>query len=346
MLSTLFGMLSADMAIDLGTANTLVYVKGRGVVLNEPSVVAIENKGGRKLVRAVGNDAKEMLGRTPGDIEAIRPMRDGVIADFQVAEAMIKHFIQKVHNRRSFASPRIVVCVPSGATAVERRAIQESALSAGARRVDLIEEPMAAAIGANLPVTEASGSMIVDIGGGTTEVAVLALGGIVYSRSVRVGGDKMDEAIISYIRREHNLLIGEASAERIKKEVGAAMIDETEQTRMIYIKGRDLMHGVPKEVKISEQQIVEALREPVTQIVEAVKVALEATPPELAADIVDTGIMLTGGGAMLKHLDRVLRDETGLPVSVADDPLSCVAVGTGAALENDKTMRSVLSTAM
>ncbi|MCI5047298.1 MAG: rod shape-determining protein [Aquisalinus sp.] len=346
MLSTLFGMLSADMAIDLGTANTLVYVKGRGVVLNEPSVVAIENKGGRKIVRAVGNDAKEMLGRTPGDIEAIRPMRDGVIADFQVAEAMIKHFIQKVHNRRSFASPRIVVCVPSGATAVERRAIQESALSAGARRVDLIEEPMAAAIGANLPVTEATGSMIVDIGGGTTEVAVLALGGIVYSRSVRVGGDKMDEAIISYIRREHNLLIGEASAERIKKEVGAAMIDETEQTRMIYIKGRDLMHGVPKEVKISEQQIVEALREPVTQIVEAVKVALEATPPELAADIVDTGIMLTGGGAMLKHLDRVLRDETGLPVSVADDPLSCVAIGTGAALENDKTMRSVLSTAM
>ncbi len=219
-------------------------------------------------------------------------------------------------------------------------------MSAGARRVDLIEEPMAAAIGANLPVTEATGSMIVDIGGGTTEVAVLALHGVVYSRSVRVGGDKMDEAIISYIRREHNLLIGEASAERIKKEVGAAMIDETEQTRMIYIKGRDLMHGVPKEVKISEQQIVEALREPVTQIVEAVKVALEATPPELAADIVDTGIMLTGGGAMLKHLDRVLRDETGLPVSVADDPLSCVAIGTGAALENDKTMRSVLSTAM
>ncbi|WP_306250595.1 rod shape-determining protein [Parvularcula sp. IMCC14364] len=345
MLSTLFGMLSADMAIDLGTANTLVYVKGRGVVLNEPSVVAIENKGGRKIVRAVGNDAKEMLGRTPGDIEAIRPMRDGVIADFQVAEAMIKHFIRKVHNRRSFASPRIVICVPSGATAVERRAIQEAAMSAGARRVDLIEEPMAAAIGANLPVTEATGSMIVDIGGGTTEVAVLALGGVVYSRSVRVGGDKMDEAIISYIRREHNLLIGEASAERIKKEVGAAMIDESEQTRMIYIKGRDLMHGVPKEVKISEHQIVEALREPVTQIVEAVKVALEATPPELAADIVDTGIMLTGGGALLKHLDRVLRDETGLPVSVADDPLSCVAIGTGAALENDKTMRSVLSTA-
>ncbi len=346
MLSTLFGMLSADMAIDLGTANTLVYVKGRGVVLNEPSVVAIENRGGRKMVRAVGNEAKEMLGRTPGDIQAIRPMRDGVIADFEVAEAMIKHFIRKVHNRRSFASPRIVVCVPSGATAVERRAIQESALSAGARKVDLIEEPMAAAIGANLPVTEPTGSMVVDIGGGTTEVAVLSLGGIVYSRSVRVGGDKMDEAIISYIRREHNLLIGEASAERIKKEVGAAAIDESEKTRTIYIKGRDLMHGVPKEVKINEENIIDALREPVAQIIEAVKVALEATPPELAADIVDTGIMLTGGGALLKQLDRVLRDETGLPVSVADDPLSCVAIGTGAALENDRSMRSVLSTAM
>ena len=346
MLSTLFGMLSADMAIDLGTANTLVYVKGRGVVLNEPSVVAIETRNGRKIVRAVGNEAKQMLGRTPGDIEAIRPMRDGVIADFEVAEAMIKHFIRKVHNRRSFASPRIVVCVPSGATAVERRAIQESALSAGARKVDLIEEPMAAAIGANLPVTEATGSMVVDIGGGTTEVAVLALGGIVYSRSVRVGGDKMDEAIISYIRREHNLLIGEASAERIKKEAGAALIDETAKKRVIHIKGRDLMHGVPKEVKISEEQIVEALAEPVSQIIEAVKVALEATPPELAADIVDTGIMLTGGGALLQHLDRALRDETGLPVSVADDPLSCVAVGTGAALENDKSMRSVLSSAM
>ena len=346
MLSTLFGMMSADMAIDLGTANTLVYVKGRGVVLNEPSVVAIENRGGRKLVRAVGNEAKEMLGRTPGDIQAIRPMRDGVIADFEVAEAMIKHFIRKVHNRRSFASPRIVVCVPSGATAVERRAIQESALSAGARKVDLIEEPMAAAIGANLPVTEATGSMVVDIGGGTTEVAVLSLGGIVYSRSVRVGGDKMDEGIISYIRREHNLLIGEASAERIKKEVGAAMIVEGDEVKMLTIKGRDLMHGVPKEVKITQEQVVDALREPVQQIIEAVKVALEATPPELAADIVDTGIMLTGGGSLLKNLDKVLRDETGLPVSVADDPLSCVAIGTGAALENDKSMRSVLSTAM
>ncbi len=346
MLSTLFGMLSADMAIDLGTANTLVYVKGRGIVLNEPSVVAIENRGGRKIVRAVGNDAKEMLGRTPGEIQAIRPMRDGVIADFEVAEAMIKHFIRKVHNRRSFASPRIVVCVPSGATAVERRAIQESALSAGARKVDLIEEPMAAAIGANLPVNEATGSMIVDIGGGTTEVAVISLGGIVYSRSVRVGGDKMDESIISYIRREHNLLIGEASAERIKKEVGAATIGDGDGEIIIHIKGRDLMHGVPKEVRITQAQIVTALNEPVSQIIEAVRVALEATPPELAADIVDTGIMLTGGGALLNNLDKILRDETGLPVSIADDPLSCVALGTGAALENDRSMRRVLSTAM
>ena len=346
MLSTLFGMMSADMAIDLGTANTLVYVKGRGIVLNEPSVVAIEERGGRKIVRAVGSEAKEMLGRTPGAITAIRPMRDGVIADFEVAEAMIKHFIRKVHNRRSFASPRIVICVPSGGTAVERRAIQESALSAGARRVDLIEEPMAAAYGANLPVSEPTGSMVVDIGGGTTEVAVLSLGGIVYSRSVRVGGDMMDDAIVSFIRREYNLLIGEASAERIKKEVGSAMIVEGQPDQVITIKGRDLMHGVPKEVRISGGQVHEALREPVAQIIEAVKVALEATPPELAADIVDTGIMLTGGGALLKNLDRILRDETGLPVSIAEDALSCVALGTGAALENDRAMRSALSSAM
>jgi rod shape-determining protein MreB len=346
MLSTLFGMMSADMAIDLGTANTLVYVKGRGIVLNEPSVVAIEERNGRKVVRAVGTEAKEMLGRTPGAIQAIRPMRDGVIADFEVAEAMIKHFIRKVHNRRSFASPRIVICVPSGATAVERRAIQESALSAGARRVDLIEEPMAAAYGANLPVSEPTGSMVVDIGGGTTEVAVLSLGGIVYSRSVRVGGDMMDDSIVSFIRREYNLLIGESSAERIKKEVGSAMIVDGAPEQVIHIKGRDLMHGVPKEVRISSTQIYEALKEPVSQIIEAVKVALEATPPELAADIVDTGIMLTGGGALLKNLDRVLREETGLPVSVAEDPLSCVALGTGAALENERAMRGALSSAM
>ncbi|MBI1261256.1 MAG: MreB/Mrl family cell shape determining protein [Rhizobiales bacterium] len=343
MLSGLLGMFSADMAIDLGTANTLVYVKGRGIVLNEPSVVAIIEKGGKKQVLAVGEEAKLMLGRTPGNIQAIRPMRDGVIADFEVAEEMIKHFIRKVHNRRSFANPQIIVCVPSGSTAVERRAIQESALSAGARKVYLIEEPMAAAIGAGLPVTEPTGSMVVDIGGGTTEVAVLSLGGIVYARSVRVGGDKMDEAIIAYIRRHHNLLVGEASAERIKKEVGSAAIPADGDGMSIEIKGRDLMNGVPKEIRIGQRQIAESLAEPVGAIVEAVKVALEATPPELAADIVDKGIVLTGGGALLANLDQVLRDETGLPVSIADDALSCVALGTGKALEHIRTMKHVLS---
>ena len=344
MFGTLFGLLSADMAIDLGTANTLVYVKGRGIVLNEPSVVAIISKGGKNQVLAVGNEAKMMLGRTPGNIEAIRPMRDGVIADFEVAEEMIKHFIRKVHNRRSFASPLIVVCVPSGSTAVERRAIQESALAAGARRVYLIEEPMAAAIGAGLPVTEPTGSMIVDIGGGTTEVAVLSLGGIVYSRSVRVGGDKMDEAIIAYIRRMHNLLVGESSAERIKKEIGSAAIPADGNGLTIEIKGRDLMAGVPKEVTIGQRQIAESLAEPVAAIVEAVKVALESTPPELAADIVDKGIVLTGGGALLTNLDQVLRNETGLPVSIADEALSCVALGTGKVLEHLKTMKHVVTT--
>jgi len=343
MLSGLLGMFSADMAIDLGTANTLVYVKGRGIVLNEPSVVAIIEKGGKKQVLAVGEEAKMMLGRTPGNIQAIRPMRDGVIADFEIAEEMIKHFIRKVHNRRSFANPQIIVCVPSGSTAVERRAIQESALSAGARRVYLIEEPMAAAIGAGLPVTEPTGSMGVDIGGGTTEGAVLSLGGIVYARSVRVGGDKMDEAIIAYIRRHHNLLVGEASAERIKKEVGSAAIPADGDGMTIEIKGRDLMNGVPKEIAIGQKQIAESLAEPVGAIVEAVKVALEATPPELAADIVDKGIVLTGGGALLTNLDQVLRDETGLPVSIADDALSCVALGTGKALEHIRTMKHVLS---
>jgi rod shape-determining protein MreB len=338
-------MLSSDMAIDLGTANTLVYVKGRGVVLNEPSVVAIVNKSGKKQVLAVGNDAKMMLGRTPGNIEAIRPMRDGVIADFEVAEEMIKHFIRKVHNRRSFANPMIIVCVPSGSTAVERRAIQESALSAGARRVYLIEEPMAAAIGAGLPVNEPTGSMVVDIGGGTTEVAVLSLGGIVYSRSVRVGGDKMDEAIIAYIRRNHNLLIGESSAERIKKQIGSAAPPNDGTGATMDIKGRDLLNGVPKEITITERQISEALAEPVSAIVEAVKVALEQTPPELAADIVDKGIVLTGGGALLANLDQVLREETGLPVSIADDALSCVALGTGRTLENTKSMKHMLTTA-
>ena len=328
MFGSLFGFMSADMAIDLGTANTLVYVKGRGIVLAEPSVVAIADVRGKKQVLAVGEEAKMMLGRTPGNISAIRPLRDGVIADFEVAEEMIKHFIRKVHARRGFSSPMIIVCVPSGSTAVERRAIQESAESAGARKVMLIEEPMAAAIGAGLPVTEPSGSMIVDIGGGTTEVAVISLGGIVYSRSVRVGGDKMDEAIISYIRRNHNLLIGESSAERIKMDIGAACVPEDgDEGPYCEVKGRDLMHGVPREVHVSQRQIAESMSEPVSAIVEAVKVALENTPPELAADIVDKGIVLTGGGALLYRLDQVLRDATGLPVLWRKDPLSCVALG-------------------
>ncbi|MFP6695416.1 MAG: rod shape-determining protein [Alphaproteobacteria bacterium] len=339
MFAKLFGLWSADMAIDLGTANTLVYVKGRGIVLNEPSVVAITTRKGKKMVQAVGDEAKMMLGRTPGNIEAIRPLRDGVIADFEVAEEMIKHFIRKVHNRRSFASPQVVVCVPSGSTAVERRAIQESAESAGARRVYLVEEPMAAAIGAGLPVTEPTGSMVVDIGGGTTEVAVLSLGGIVYSRSVRVGGDKMDEAIIGYIRRTHNLLVGEATAERVKKEIGSACAPENGEGVEMTIKGRDLMNGVPKEILVSQRQIAESMAEPVGAIVEAVKVALENTAPELASDIVDKGIVLTGGGALLGNMDFVLRHSTGLPVSIADEPLSCVALGTGRVLEDMKKFK-------
>ncbi len=345
MFSRLLGFLSADMAMDLGTANTLVYVRGRGIVLNEPSVVATVTNRGRKQVLAVGDEAKMMLGRTPGNIEAIRPLRDGVIADFEVAGEMIKHFIRKVHNRASFISPQIVVCVPSGATAVERRAIQESAESAGARRVFLIEEPMAAAIGAGLPVTEPTGSMIVDVGGGTTEVAVLSLGGIVYSKSVRVGGDKMDEAIIAYIRRNHNLLVGESSSEEIKKSIGSAKAPLDNEGPSLVIKGRDLMHGVPKEISINQAQIAESLSEPVGAIVDAVKTALENTAPELAADIVDKGIVLTGGGALLHNLDAVLRDATGLPVSIADEPLSCVALGTGRALEEMKVLRDVLSSA-
>ena len=343
MLSSLFGFLSADMAIDLGTANTLVYVKGRNIVLNEPSVVAIAKVKDKKHVLAVGEEAKQMLGRTPGNIEAIRPLRDGVIADFEIAEDMIKYFIRKVHNRRSFASPLVVICVPSGSTAVERRAIQESAEAAGARKVFLIEEPMAAAIGAGLPVTEPTGSMVVDIGGGTTEVAVLSLGGIVYSQSVRVGGDKMDQAIIAYIRRTHNLLVGERSAERIKEAIGSACPPEEGEGRTMEIKGRDLLHGVPKELIISERQIAESLAEPISQIIEAVKSALEHTAPELAADIVDKGIVLTGGGALLTNMDYVLRYATGLPVSIAEDALSCVVMGTGRALEEIKKLRHVLS---
>jgi len=349
MFSKFTGWMSADMGVDLGTANTLVYVPGRGIVLNEPSVVAITSVKGKKVVLAVGDEAKQMLGRTPGNITAIRPLRDGVIADFHVAEEMIKHFIQKVHNRRFFTSPQIVICVPSGSTAVERRAIQESAERAGARAVYLIEEPMAAAIGAGLPVTEPTGSMVVDIGGGTTEVGVISLGGVVYARSVRVGGDVMDEAIISYIRRNNNLLIGEATAERIKKEIGSAEIPQDAAGNSIpgktmKVKGRDLNDGVPKEVDVTERQIAESLAEPVAAIVEAVKVALEHTPPELAADIVDKGIVLTGGGSLLSNLDKVLRKNTGLPVFLAEDPLKCVVLGTGKCLDEMRVLQEVLLT--
>jgi len=330
------------MAIDLGTANTVVYVRGRGIVLNEPSVVAVETINGIKKVKAVGDDAKLMMGKTPGNIEAIRPLRDGVIADIDVAEQMIKHFILKVHGPRKFARwPEIVICVPSGSTKVERRAIRDAASNAGASQVFLIEEPMAAAIGADMPVTEPIGSMVVDIGGGTTEVAVLSLRGLAYTTSVRVGGDKMDESIVSYVRRNHNLLIGEATAERIKQEVGIARPPADGIGVTIQIKGRDLVNGVPKEIQINQGQIAEALSEPVATIVEGVRVALENTAPELAADIVDQGIVLTGGGALLEGLDEVLRDETGLPVTVAEDPLTCVALGTGRALE-DPMYRGVL----
>jgi rod shape-determining protein MreB len=333
------------MAIDLGTANTLVYVQDRGIVLNEPSVVAIETLNGIKRVKAVGDDAKLMMGKTPDSIEAIRPLRDGVIADIEIAEEMIKHFIRKVHGKKSlFRYPEIVICVPSGSTSVERRAIRDAASNAGASAVYLIEEPMAAAIGADMPVTAPIGSMVVDIGGGTTEVAVLSLRGLAYTTSVRVGGDKMDEAISSYVRRNHNLLIGEATAERIKKEVGIAKPPVDGIGMTVHIKGRDLVNGVPKEISINQGQIAEALSEPVGTIVEGVRIALENTAPELAADICDQGIVLTGGGALLQGLDEVLRDETGLPVTVADDPLTCVALGTGRALEEEQ-FRGVLQTA-
>ena len=342
MFDKLYSMFSSDLAIDLGTANTLVYVRGKGIVVNEPSVVAMTTVRGKTHVLAVGDDAKQMLGKTPGNIKAIRPMSDGVIADFEVAEEMIKHFIKKVNSGSGLASPQVVICVPSGATAVERRAIQESAEAAGARRVFLIEEPMAAAIGADLPVTEPTGSMVVDIGGGTTEVAVLSLGSIVYARSVRVGGDKIDEAIISFVRRANNLLIGETSAERIKKQIGIAFPPEDGIGETMEVRGRDLVNGVPKELTLNQAQIAEALTEPVSQIVEAVKVALEKTPPELAADIVDKGIVLTGGGALLKKMDYILQQATGLPVAVPEDPLTCVVRGTGRCLDEMKTLKNVL----
>ncbi|ARU15874.1 rod shape-determining protein [Croceicoccus marinus] len=343
--SRLFQFGSQNMAIDLGTANTLVYVEGRGIVLNEPSVVAIETENGIKRVRAVGDDAKMMMGKTPDSIEAIRPLRDGVIADIEVAEHMIKYFIKKVHGKRSILRhPEIVICVPSGSTSVERRAIRDAASNAGASQVYLILEPMAAAIGADMPVTEPVGSMVVDIGGGTTEVAVLSLRGLAYTTSVRVGGDKMDEAIVSYVRRHHNLLIGESTAERIKQDYAIAIPPPDGIGEIIHLRGRDLVNGVPKEITINQANIAEALSEPIGAIVESVRIALENTAPELAADIVDQGIVLTGGGALIKMLDVHLREETGLPVTVAEDPLSCVALGTGRALE-EPVFRGVLMTA-
>lgn len=334
MLDALLGKISNDLAIDLGTANTLVYVKGKGIVLSEPSVVAVRTDNRRKnRVLAVGAEAKRMLGRTPGNIVAIRPMKDGVIADFEVTEAMLRHFIRKVHNRRTLIRPRIIICVPSGITQVEKRAVRESAESAGAREVFLIEEPMAAAIGAGLPITDPTCNMVVDIGGGTTEVAVISLAGIVYSRSIRVGGDKMDDALVQYIKRKYNLLIGERTAEIIKTTIGNAYPDP-ENIETIEVKGRDLVSGIPKILAIDSEEVRVAIAEQIESIVETVKAALEQTPPELAADIVDTGIIMTGGVALLKNLDRLLREETSLPITVTEDPLSTVAVGSGMALEN------------
>ncbi|MGJ8689102.1 MAG: rod shape-determining protein [Gammaproteobacteria bacterium] len=325
------GMFSNDLSIDLGTANTLIYVRGQGIVLNEPSVVAIRTHNGQKTVTAVGADAKRMLGRTPGNITAIRPLKDGVIADFQVTEKMLQHFISKVHENSFFPpSPRVLVCVPCKSTQVERRAIRESVLSAGAREVRLIEEPMAAAIGAGLPVEKASGSMVVDIGGGTTEIAIISLNGIVYAESVRVGGDRFDEAIITHVRRNYGSLIGDATAERIKKEIGCAYAGEL---REIDVRGRNLAEGVPRSFTLNSDEILEALQETLSAIVQAVKSALEQSPPELASDIAESGMVLTGGGALLKDLDKLLSEETGLPVIVAEDPLTCVARGGGKAME-------------
>ena len=343
-LDGILGIFSNDLAIDLGTANTLVYVKGKGIVLSEPSVVAVSTGNRYKnRVLAVGLEAKNMLGKTPGNILAIRPMRDGVIADFEVTEAMLRHFIHKVHNRRTFVRPRIIVAVPSGITQVEKRAVRESAESAGAREVFLIEEPMAAAIGAGLPITEPTCNMVVDIGGGTTEVAVISLKGIVYSRSVRVAGDKMDSAIIQYIKRKYNLLIGERTAEVIKTSIGNAYPDP-QNLETIEVKGRDLASGIPKILTIDSEEIRIAISEQIDAIVETVKIALEQTPPELSADIVDRGIILTGGGALLKSLDRLLREETSLPITVTEDPLSTVALGSGKALDNLEMLREVVIT--
>jgi rod shape-determining protein MreB len=338
--NALFGLFSKDIAIDLGTANTLLYVKGKGIISNEPSVVAVATtRNGSQQVLAVGHEAKQMLGKTPGEIRAVRPLKDGVIADFAVTEAMLRYFIQKAHNRRTFVKPRMVICIPFGVTEVEKRAVRESAENAGASEVHLIEEPLAAAIGANLPITEPSGNMIVDIGGGTTEVAVISLAGIVVSQSVKVGGDRWDEAIVGHVRKHHNLLIGERTAERIKMTIGNAWPEG--DTMTMIIKGRDLGDGIPKEITIDSDEIREAMSESVEMVVEAVLSTLERTPPELAADIVDKGIVLAGGGANLQGLDRLLAERTGLPVVVCDDPLCAVAIGSGKVLEELQLLRSV-----
>ena len=340
MFGSVFGLFSNDLAIDLGTASTLIYQKGHGIVCNEPSVVAVRMDEGKRKVVAIGTEAKNMLGRTPESIMAIRPMKDGVIADFEITEEMLRRLIRKVATKRSLMRPRIVICVPHGITEVEKRAVKESAESAGAREVYLIEEPMAAAIGAGLPITEACGSMILDIGGGTTEIAVISLKGIVYSRSLRVGGDKFDEAILNYIKRRYNTLIGERTAEQIKIAVGSAL--PSGQNLAVEVKGRDLVQGVPRGIVISEDEVREALAEPINQIIDVVRLSLEKTPPELAGDIVDRGITLTGGGAMLRNFDRLLSRETGLPVVLVDDPISAVVLGSGAVLDQLDLLRDVV----
>ena len=341
-LDWLYGMFSNDLAIDLGTANTLIYVKGKGIVSCEPSVVAVQKDGrGGGRVLAVGKAAKEMLGRTPGSIVAIRPMKDGVIADFAITEAMLRYFISKAHNRKTLIHPRMIICVPFGITEVEKRAVRESAESAGAREVYLIEEPMAAAIGSGLPITEPSGNMIVDIGGGTSEVAVISLAGIVYSKSVKVGGDKMDEAIIQHMKRKYNLLIGERTAENIKCTIGNAYPTPPDEVMTMEVKGRGLVKGIPKTVMINSDEVREAMQEPIMQIIDAVRDALESTPPELSADIVDKGIVLAGGGALLRNFDVLLREETGLPVMLCDDPISAVVLGSGKALDEIELLRTV-----
>jgi rod shape-determining protein MreB len=335
LLSRLFGRFSSDMGIDLGTANTLVYVKGRGIVLTEPSVVAIK-KGTNKIL-AVGEEAKRMLGRTPGDIVAIRPLKDAVIADFEVTENMLRYFIRRVHNRKALISPRIVIAVPSGITAVERRAVEDSAMHAGAREVHLIDEPMAAAIGLDMPVHEPAGNMVVDIGGGTTEVAIISLAGVVFCKSVRVAGDEMDEAVVQFLRRNYNLMVGERTAEMIKIAIGAAV--PLKEPLVMEVKGRDMVAGLPKTLTINSEEIREALSEPISTIVEAVRISLERCPPELSADLVDRGIMMTGGGALLRGLNKLIAKETGLPVHIAEDPLSAVAIGTGKALDQIRFLR-------